>query len=648
MRITCPSCSSSFEIPSELLGKKGRALKCASCGHSWYQAAQVDSLDLASIMGDDYAAKAKAKTKAAPAPKMRNEVRPLTQGGAQGQARQPQGAPPLPPGARSMMHSKQPGQAPTQKVAPLGQRAPQQRQIQQAGLGAPKSKAAAQAAALSGKSMRGADANAGPGEGAVSWMHPTGGQGGPGAPGQSVAGPGGVQGGPGAPGQPLGGPAGTQGGPGAPGQSMRGPDNMAGPGEDAVSWMENKDANQGAPGSPGQSMAGPGGAQGGPGAPGQSMRGPDKMAGPGEEAVSWMGNKGANQGAPGAPGQSMAGPGGAQGGPGAPGQSMRGPDGAAAPGEDAVSWMDKDKAGGAAGESMMAAGASGGPGQGPGSQAVDGASGEEAGRGAKAEGELLEHEARTKKSETEWADGDNADDALNGESPELGASGGPGAAKSPDDDVSDDDDEDDGDLVDPDADRPDFGSADDDDADGSDEDDDDGSDDDDEDVEGPIAARTVGRRGARQKRRKPIDPAYVTAGIMGAAVLSLALMVWFGRGLLMDLWPGIAGFYDSVGMEAEQPGGGLSISETGKRLVRVGGVETLIVRGFVSNISDVAKPVPGLRLELFDQRDDVIQDAEATTATSLLDPGSTVEFELRMQLPQLDAAQGYRVVWDNN
>ena len=43
MRITCPSCASHFELPSELLGKKGRALKCATCQHSWYQAAQVES-----------------------------------------------------------------------------------------------------------------------------------------------------------------------------------------------------------------------------------------------------------------------------------------------------------------------------------------------------------------------------------------------------------------------------------------------------------------------------------------------------------------------------------------------------------------------------------------------------------------------------
>src|SRR5579862_2583325 len=60
MRITCPNCTASFEIPTELLGKKGRSLKCASCGHSWYQTPHVETIDLAEIMGQEYAARAKA------------------------------------------------------------------------------------------------------------------------------------------------------------------------------------------------------------------------------------------------------------------------------------------------------------------------------------------------------------------------------------------------------------------------------------------------------------------------------------------------------------------------------------------------------------------------------------------------------------
>ena len=58
MRITCPNCTAHFEIPAESLGKKGRSLKCASCGHSWYQTAAVETLDIADIMGQEYAARA--------------------------------------------------------------------------------------------------------------------------------------------------------------------------------------------------------------------------------------------------------------------------------------------------------------------------------------------------------------------------------------------------------------------------------------------------------------------------------------------------------------------------------------------------------------------------------------------------------------
>src|SRR5690242_13307321 len=87
MRITCPSCTSHFEIPTELLGKKGRALKCASCGHSWYQAAHVEDLDLAAIMGDDYAQQA-ANTGANAGVQIRNEMTSASVALAQQQAQQ--------------------------------------------------------------------------------------------------------------------------------------------------------------------------------------------------------------------------------------------------------------------------------------------------------------------------------------------------------------------------------------------------------------------------------------------------------------------------------------------------------------------------------------------------------------------------------
>src|SRR5262245_11335009 len=99
MRITCPNCTASFEIPTELLGKKGRSLKCASCGHSWYQTPHVETIDLAEIMGQEYAAKAKAAMGPPP-------------GAA---AAQPQAQ--AQPAAKAAAAAAAPGQAPRQPAA---------------------------------------------------------------------------------------------------------------------------------------------------------------------------------------------------------------------------------------------------------------------------------------------------------------------------------------------------------------------------------------------------------------------------------------------------------------------------------------------------------------------------------------------------
>jgi len=38
MLITCPNCGTNFSIPDAALGTEGRKLKCAKCGHKWFQA----------------------------------------------------------------------------------------------------------------------------------------------------------------------------------------------------------------------------------------------------------------------------------------------------------------------------------------------------------------------------------------------------------------------------------------------------------------------------------------------------------------------------------------------------------------------------------------------------------------------------------
>lgn len=41
MLISCPSCATQFAVPEDALGDKGRTLKCAKCGHKWFQASPL-------------------------------------------------------------------------------------------------------------------------------------------------------------------------------------------------------------------------------------------------------------------------------------------------------------------------------------------------------------------------------------------------------------------------------------------------------------------------------------------------------------------------------------------------------------------------------------------------------------------------------
>ena len=402
---------------------------------------------------------------------------------------------------------------------------------------------------------------------------------------------------------------------------MKGQAGAGAVGQEAVSWMPDQ---AGAGGAPGQSMRDQG-AAGGPGAPGVSQMG-GAIAAPGIGAQSML--DGTVQAA--APGQSVKGE---AGGPGAPGQSMKGE--AGGPGAPGQSMKDAGAAGGpGAPPSAAEAGSAGGPGAAP------------AGK-AKTEAELVAGEKKDPKAEatltTDKKDPKAAAELKAGEAAakkdDAGSSGGPGAAKGASGapgKAKDDD------LVDPDADRPNFGA-------GADEDEEAAEGEDEEDAFSSVASRAGknAKQAKKLKERKPLDPAYVTVGVMMLAVAALGVLVYAGRGIMMQMWPQIAGFYDKMGMEAPpKEGEGLKIALSPMSLRRIGGVETLVVRGFISNIGEIPRAVPKLKLELYNEKKEVLQDAPGAAPTALLDPKGSVEFEIRMELPQIAAAKGgYAVVW---
>ncbi len=803
MRITCPNCTAHFEVPPEVLGKKGRSLKCASCSHSWYQTAQVETLDIADIMGQEYAERAGAEMGAGSRNRLafdsalsKNE---RDFGGPAGQ--NPTAIAAAPAGAQSIMRggggaagpgqgqsimpgtqwsSSAPGQPRTMAQGPAAgagaMRQPAQNMGAQGGpalgqqyaqpqrpgaAGGPGMPVAAGPLGLPGSMMGQAGAPA-PGDVTVSWRQEAQGQ--PGmplgsAPGMAGGGgPGmanrmGQAGGPMGPGGPtrmgvqspvraIGGPSGLarpSGPAGMGAQSMTGPMAPGGPsavalsgslmgqagakavGDVSVSWNNDQAVIPAQVGQGGRSMlgagmpAGPGGASqtqmgiigakaqgdvtvswgkdevipqsaagqsmmgapsgpgqaaqskraldGGPGMAGQSMMdapgGPGMAAqsrksfeaGPGMPGASAMGAPGgpgmpvqspkSAQGWPGQPGQSVAG---AAGGPGQPTQSAMGaaggpgqsvPGAAGGPGQPAQNAI-----GAAAGPGQVAPGAAGGPGQaapsaevasaGPGQHAAEVAA------GGPGQPIAATKEAATKGAATKEAAAASAKSkAEAAKKQKAGAAAGLGAAKASDEAGEDKD------LVDPDADRPDFGSA----ASGkASEDEDDFVDGEDEEADTPMAKQMF-QRGQRQKS-KPLNPAYLTAAVSVMAFVSLAAVLWVGRDLVERMWPAAKTFYERTGVVAPRAGDGLRWALSAKSLRRVDGIETLVVRGFVSNIDKVIKPVPKMKLQLLNEAKEVIQESEMPPPKTLLDPNESVEAELRLELPDMARATGgFRVTW---
>jgi hypothetical protein len=291
-------------------------------------------------------------------------------------------------------------------------------------------------------------------------------------------------------------------------------------------------------------------------------------------------------------------------------------------------------------------GAAGGPGAAQAEKPEAGAAGGPGGPGAgkKDEAELSTGGPGKAKDDPELKQGE-------GKSLGDAAMGAAGPGADGDDEASElfqgKSDTDDKDLVDPDADRPNFGAG----APGAPAEDDDGAQF--GGAKGGKKAVAAGERmrnpaAARGKREKskPINPAYLTVTVSAVAFVGVAALLWFGRGLVEQMIPAAKTFYEKTGVAEARPGDGLRWAESGKRLQRIGGIETLVVRGFVSNIDKIVKPVPVMKLQLLNERNEVIQESDTSPPSALLNPGETAEVELRLELPDMARAKGgYRMAW---
>lgn len=150
----------------------------------------------------------------------------------------------------------------------------------------------------------------------------------------------------------------------------------------------------------------------------------------------------------------------------------------------------------------------------------------------------------------------------------------------------------------------------------------------------------------KKKPKKPLDPPYVTAAVMLIIALLFGSILFVARAQLAELWPGIKGVYEALSLDDDQAEG-LRLSQPQPVRIMQAGVQTLVVTGLVTNLTDGLQTVPNLKLMLIDKDNNVVQETSAPPTAPTIDPNSTQPYriELQLQLP-VETAASLRVDWD--
>jgi hypothetical protein len=109
--------------------------------------------------------------------------------------------------------------------------------------------------------------------------------------------------------------------------------------------------------------------------------------------------------------------------------------------------------------------------------------------------------------------------------------------------------------------------------------------------------------------------------------------LFFGRDFVMRMVPMTKEIYSMLGLGGEALGAGLDIRSVASERVNEGGVEVLAVRGVIANISTLDRPVPNLRVALYDANNRIVQSVNAAPAKAQLPPNGEIGFRVPLRDP---------------
>ena len=116
-------------------------------------------------------------------------------------------------------------------------------------------------------------------------------------------------------------------------------------------------------------------------------------------------------------------------------------------------------------------------------------------------------------------------------------------------------------------------------------------------------------------------------------VLALGAGLFFGRTFIIDMVPQAAGIYEMLDFGGSEVGEGLDIRNVKSLREVESGVDILIVRGEVSNVSEEDRMVPMIRVVLYDGEGEEVQSTIAAPLKNRLPPGTSIGFSAKLPEP---------------
>ena len=156
-------------------------------------------------------------------------------------------------------------------------------------------------------------------------------------------------------------------------------------------------------------------------------------------------------------------------------------------------------------------------------------------------------------------------------------------------------------------------------------------------------------RGERVQLPVVAEPRRSSRAVLGWLVVVLILAgigvgaVW-ERDQIVGLWPPAARLYGLIGVPVVQPGTGLELRKVTPTREVDNGLPTLVIEGEVANVSNIARPVPKLKVILRDKNDHELQAWTFSVTDERLLPGATAPFKTSVTQPS-EAATGVVVTF---